>query len=150
MYKFHASLHARPENAIPGMGHNFGGVKFATLDIPPDEVATPFAISFEQAVKNLSRLERMFIEGDGSFVWVSSQQNNTWQIDGNLYDRKDKLWYVDLKGTCPTAEWDRLLAAFGWPQTAVVFQVVQAAVFLAETEFRRLAETMSNDEWQRQ
>jgi hypothetical protein len=62
-----------------------------------------------------------------------------WQIDGNLIDRGDSLAYVELKGRCPKEQFDRLLAAFGWPQAALSFQLPQRGLLLSEAEFRQLA-----------
>ena len=64
-----------------------------------------------------------------------------WQIDGNLFDRAGRLLFVDLKGSCPDDQLDRLLSAFGWPATPVMFQLVREAVFLDNAEFRRVAGT---------
>ncbi|MFM8494120.1 MAG: hypothetical protein ACKOEM_01155, partial [Planctomycetia bacterium] len=50
-----------------------------------------------------------------------------------------RVLLVDLKGSCPPDALDRLLAAFGWPAEAVMFQLVQPAVFLDEPTFRRHA-----------
>ena len=87
----------------------------------------------------LAGLERMYCEPDGSFVWVSSQADRLWQVDGNLYDRAERLLFVDVRGTCPAEEFDRLLQCLGWPETAVMFQLVREAVLLGEDEFRRWA-----------
>jgi hypothetical protein len=46
---------------------------------------------------------------------------------------------VDLKGSCPAAEFDRLLAAFGWPDQPLVMELVRPAVVLDEPTFRRHA-----------
>ena len=81
----------------------------------------------------------MYCEPDGSFVWVSSQGEPAWQVDGNLYDHNERLLFVDLKGTCPPREFDRFLAALGWPRTKLMFQLTREAVFLDEAEFRRLS-----------
>jgi hypothetical protein len=82
----------------------------------------------------------MFVEPDGSFVWASSQNSAPWQVDGNLHDRDELLLFVDIKGSCPQAEFDRLLMALGWPQNRVMFQLTRQAVFLDESEFRRYAQ----------
>ena len=87
----------------------------------------------------LAGLERMYCEPDGSFVWVSSQADRLWQVDGNLYDRAERLLFVDVRGTCPTEEFNRLLRCLGWPETAVMFQLVREAVLLGEEEFRKWA-----------
>ena len=57
----------------------------------------------------------MFCEPDGSFVWVSSQGEPAWQLDGNLYDRNSRLLFVDLKGTCPRGAFDQLMTASDGP-----------------------------------
>jgi hypothetical protein len=137
-YTFHASLHARPEGPIDTGVFERDGQTFQTLLLPATELATPFALSFEAASAALALLERMFIELDGSFVWVSSRAvEPPWQVEGVLYDRHEKLLFVDLKGTCPDVEFDRLLAAVGWPATPLVFQLTREAVLLDEAEFRR-------------
>ena len=100
---------------------------------------TTMACSFEVARECLAGLERMFSEPDGSFVWVSPQGDPVWQVDGNLYDRNERLLFVDAKGSCPPEEFDRLLTALGWPATKLMFQLTREAVFLDEAEFRRHA-----------
>jgi hypothetical protein len=81
----------------------------------------------------------MFFEPDGSFVWTSPSNEPAWQVDGNLFDRNGRVLFVDLKGSCPGDQFDRLLSALGWPATPLVFQLVREAVFLDEAEFRRYA-----------
>jgi hypothetical protein len=86
----------------------------------------------------------MLVEPDGSFVWVSSSARKAsdqvqWQLDGNLFDRNGRLLMVDVKGSCPEADFDRLLASLGWPVTPVMFELAREAVFLDETSFRQYA-----------
>lgn len=101
--------------------------------------SSTFDCTFETAAAGLAELERMFCEPDGSFVWVSSQGEPVWQVDGNLYDKEQRLRFVDVKGSCPDAALDRLLTALGWPATPVIFQLLREAVFLDEAAFRRYA-----------
>lgn len=103
-----------------------------------EQPAVLFDRTFEQVADALSLLPRMFVEPDGSFVWVSAG-GPAWQLDGMLYDGAGRLWYVELKGRFPEAEFDRLLAALGWPQTSICFQLVREAVWLDEQAFRRHA-----------
>jgi hypothetical protein len=49
------------------------------------------------------------------------------------------LLYAELRGYCPDAALDHLLAALGWPETPLIFQLIRHAVFLDEAEFRRYA-----------
>jgi hypothetical protein len=142
-YTFYVTVHARPAGAAAGPTIAVGGQSLATLGVLPEELATTtFADSFETTVARLAQLERMFCEPDGSFVWVGSQKETPWQVDGNLYDRNGRLLFVDLKGNCPREAFDRLLTALGWPATAVMFQLTREAVFLDEAEFRRFAAVM--------
>ncbi|HET6883523.1 MAG TPA: hypothetical protein VFI31_25450 [Pirellulales bacterium] len=97
-----------------------------------------FTCTFEDASDALAALPRMFIEPDGAFVWVSSNEP-AWQLDGVLYDGAESLWYVELKGRCREADFDRFLRALGWPQTLVAFQLVREAEWLNERDFRRYA-----------
>jgi hypothetical protein len=146
MLAFHVSVHARPAEAVLNTSPTLAdGQPMQTLAVSIEQLATPFAASFEQAGEALANLPRLFFEPDGSFVWVSARGEAAWQVDGNLFDRAGRLQFVDLKGSCPAEEFDRLLGAFGWPTTTVIFQLVRAAVFLEEAEFRRVAaEKMPN------
>jgi hypothetical protein len=140
MYSFNVTLHARsPQVARGGGSIAIAGRKYPTLDVPQRALSTGFLLSFEEAAAALARLPRMYVEPDGSFVWVSSAGEHSWQVDGVLYDRDGRLLFVDLNGTCPPADFDRLLSGCGWPQTEVMFQLTRAAVFVDEATFRDLA-----------
>jgi hypothetical protein len=140
MYHFHASIHARPDDCQPGPSFTDAGGGFATCTFSPEWLGrSTLARSFEEVAADLARLERMYVEPDGSFVWVSSRREASWQVDGNLYDHQERVRLVDVKGSCPIERFDELLAALGWPRTQLVFQLVRAAIFLDEAEFRRWA-----------
>jgi hypothetical protein len=142
LYSFCATIHAMPADASPGPGVALSGGTFQALQIAPVVLArSEFACDFETALDRLALLERMYCEPDGSFVWASPQGMPAWQVDGNLYDRQERLSYVELAGRCPPPQFDQLLAALGWPQTALVFQLRREAVVLDECEFRRYAAT---------
>ncbi|MFM9066782.1 MAG: hypothetical protein ACKOUR_05540 [Planctomycetota bacterium] len=103
----------------------------------------------------------MYLEPDGSFVWVGEADQagagdessdggfkpsspSRWQVDGNLYDLHGRLLYIELKGHCPPAMFDQLLSACGWPRQAVLFQLLREAIYLSETDFRRWALTRAD------
>lgn len=96
-------------------------------------------LTFDGALANLSRLPRMFIEPDGSFVWTGTADGQPWQVDGNLVDQGIVLSYVELKGRCLEGQFDQLLAALGWPEQPLTFQLPQRGIFLAEPQFRAAA-----------
>jgi len=140
MYSFYVTVHAQPAGATVGPEIELAGRTIRTLHVVPQELSTTtFACSFEVTRERLARLDRMFCESDGSFVWVSSQGEPAWQVDGNLYDRNERLLFVDLKGSCPQQQFDRVLTALGWPETKLMFQLTREAAFLDEAEFRRYA-----------
>ena len=140
MYSFFITVHAQPDAAQLGPRVELAGRTFSSLAIGSEQLSTtPLSVSFEDAAERLGRLERMYCELDGSFVWVSSQGEPSWQIDGNLYDRDGRLLFVDLKGTCPPAQFNTFLTALGWPATKLMFQLTREAIFLGEAEFRRHA-----------
>lgn len=135
---FHAMAHVRPAEAVPGPLLEVEGDSVRTLQLPARS-DRPFEISFESAAAALAGLDRLFLEPDGAFVWVSPAGGPDWQLDGMLYDRGGHLLYVELKGNCDEPAFDRFLSAIGWPRTPVMFQLARAAVFLDEAEFRRYA-----------
>lgn len=146
MYSFYVTIHAQPADATVGSHVALGGRTLRTLCLAPEALSTTtMDCSFETARQRLEQLERMFCEPDGSLVWVSPQGDPAWQVDGNLYDRNERLLFVDLKGTCPPDAFDQFLAALGWPETKLMFQLTREAIFLDEAEFRRYAQGVSSD-----
>jgi hypothetical protein len=144
MFSFHIAVHARSPEVAVGPEIVLRDVKLQTLSDSPAALTAPWPVTFEQAGEDLSKLERLYFEPDGSFVWVSGQGEPKWQVDGNLFDRDGRLLFVDLKGSCPSEQFDQLLKAFGWPATAVMCQLLREAVFLDEAEFRRFAEIQAS------
>ncbi|HEY2412367.1 MAG TPA: hypothetical protein VGI40_09005 [Pirellulaceae bacterium] len=105
-----------------------------------EAIATSLAVTFDDALAALQRLDRMFIEPDGSFVWTDGAgDGQAWQVDGNLIDRGDCLAYVELKGRCPELQLNQILSAIGWPDAALAFELTRRGVVVDEVEFRRLA-----------
>lgn len=141
LYTFEISLHRRPtEGLTAGGAHTDAWGTWPTVTAPHEVLARPLAISFDAAIDRLGRLERMYAEPDGAFVWVSPREGLCWQVDGNVFDREGRVVLVDMKGDCPPADFDRLLACFGWPAEPLLFQLVRPAVFLEDPIFRRHAE----------
>jgi len=138
IYAFDITLHHRGD-AVPGPVHGDDRGRWPTLDLPREQLVVPIAMPFDDAMQRLSALERMFVEPDGSFVWVSPREGPSWQVDGNAFERDGRVQLVDLKWSCPPEAFDRLLAAFGWPHEPIMMQLVRAAVLLDEETFRRHA-----------
>lgn len=111
-------------------------ISILPISAAADDPRPMFDRTFEEVSEALGKLPRMFVEPDGSFVWVSGGQP-AWQIDGLLYDGAGRLWYMELKGRCPQEEFDQLLAALGWPARPVVVQLVREGALLTDEAFRR-------------
>jgi hypothetical protein len=144
LYAFEITLQARPAEATAGAALTDAWGTWPTLEVPKAALATPLAVGFDAALERLGAIERLYAEPDGSFVWACSRSaepadTGFWQVDGNAAERDGRLLLVDLKGSCPAAEFDRLLEAFGWPEQPVMMQLVRAAAFLDEATFRRHA-----------
>ncbi|MFM7520434.1 MAG: hypothetical protein ACKO9B_08195 [Planctomycetota bacterium] len=143
-YAFEVSLHAASGNAAPGDVLTDAWGTWPTIVVPREALAQPMEIRFDEALERLGALERLFVEPDGSFVWSSprsgiSKPSFWWQVDGNAFERAGRVLLVDLKGSCPATEFDRVLTALGWPTQAVMVQLVRPALFLDEATFRRHA-----------
>jgi hypothetical protein len=105
-----------------------------------DAASRPLSVTFDQALSVLEQLDRMFIEPDGSFVWMGgASDSDRWQVDGNLIDRGDCLAYVELKGSCPELQLNQILSALGWPNEPLAFELTRRGVVIDEEEFRRMA-----------
>ncbi|MCA9247738.1 MAG: hypothetical protein KDA42_11495 [Planctomycetales bacterium] len=139
MHAFQASVYVRPAECQTGGPVDVEGREVQTLDVDQHSLGLPFAISFEELLDIFEQFPRMFAEPDGSFVWRGESPAGDWQLDGQLFDRHGRLLYVELSGTIDRERFETLLAALGWPQTALVFQLTRAAVLLEVHEFRSYA-----------
>ena len=138
MYAFECSLHALPDNEVPVSGEPLTDScgQWLTLLIAQDQLVTPLPIGFDDVLKQLNTLPRLYAEPDGSFVWTSPHENIRWQVNGNLYERNDRVLFVELKGSCPASEFDQLLACFLQDEKACVVQLTRPAVFVTPEIFR--------------
>jgi hypothetical protein len=95
-------------------------------------------VTFEQAAERLERLPRLHLEPDGWFAWNSAADERRWEVAGQIHDRGPRVGHVEIKleGVVPPMELDRLLAAFGWPESRLAFQLVREGVVVDEAGFR--------------
>ena len=142
---FHITIHTLPERPPNRKAMKIDDRSVESLQIDSKDSTQQLEKSFEQAASALEELPRMFFEPDGSFVWVSSLETIPWQLDGCLYDRQNRLQYVELKGTCPREIFQQLLVAIGCVPARAMFQLVRQAVFLDEENFLSLCHTSSTD-----
>jgi hypothetical protein len=95
-----------------------------------------FPTTFEETAAALSRLDRLFFEPDGSFVWTDGRGS---QLDGTVFDRDEHVVWVDARGVCPSDVLNHVLSSVGWPGTPIRFEMVRQGRFLDDLEFRRTA-----------
>jgi hypothetical protein len=134
---FHISLHARPEGFFRDELSQIAGRSIRQIVLPVAAMTRPLPITFEVAVEKLGSLPRLYVEPDGSFVWVSGGSDDLWQLDGMLWDRGEALQYVELKGYCSQAAWQQLIATLPVDTGMLLVQLIEHAVYLSESEFRR-------------
>ena len=136
LYSFYVIAQTKPAVAAAGPSVRIGDHDIPTLMVPRSALGKPFAVSFEEVAEKLTRLERMDFEPDGYFLWSGATGQDRWQVDGHLYDRAQRLLMVSLKGSCPPERFDKLLTAIGWPDTPLMFELVQEDVYVDEAGFR--------------
>ena len=113
------------------------GRQWSAVSLSSSDLTLPLPRSFEEVLSLLEQLPRMFVEPDGSFVWVSGSTDSPWQVDGQLHDGSTGLNSVELKGTIPSDAWDQLLGCVGEPEVQLVIQLPREGVFMTDSEFRR-------------
>ena len=141
MPPFHVTLHAAPADdsdlleRLPPI--EVDERRIAPMGLRSDQLQRPFTVSFEEAAERLGRLERLYFEPDGSFVWVgaASGDRSAWQLDGVLYDRAGRLQYVELKGTCPPDAFAELLRALDVSRRPIIVQLVRQALYVDAREW---------------
>jgi len=89
----------------------------------------PIPADFESIAENLQKVERLYFEMDGSFIWTGEDGEFRWQLDGMLYDAAGVIQYVDIQGWCPLREWLSLLNTIAdqadWDQRWTVVRLPQ-------------------------
>ena len=74
MYTFEVRIQRRPVEAVDGDCLTLRGGSHRTLGVRPAMLAAAvLPVTFEQAETALAALPRLFIEPDGSFVWVGER-----------------------------------------------------------------------------
>ncbi len=140
-YTFDIALHPGPHEAAAGPPHDDAWGRWPTRT---QRLAGPAPLGpdFEACLARLTALPRMFVEPDGALLWTGTDttgDGRPWQVDGTAWECAGRLLRIDLKGSCPTAAFDALLAACGWPTTPFVVELVRPAVLLEIETFRRHA-----------
>ena len=131
---FHVVIHPAPAGDLIREVLEIDGRCLETLKV--GEITEMFDCSFDDVAQAFDQLPRLFLEPDGSFVWVIESDGDRYQLDGGLIDNGIRMLNVELKGICNQLILDRLLHAIGWPKQRLLFQLIQYGVYIAEDEFR--------------
>ena len=134
---FHTIVHAVSEGVLVSAENSvdIDGSSLSCLSGPLETAG--FAMSYEQLSERFESIERMFLEPDGSFVWVVEENGRRDQLDGLIVDDGQRVLTVEAKGTASKEMFDRMLETLGWPGQAVVIQLVNHGVYVREPEFRQ-------------
>ncbi len=136
MLSFEISIHPRPPSPRAATAHADRLGEWPTLVMTREDAAVPMDVAGDDCLAALARLDRAFVEPDGSFVWRGGQGGRDWQVDGSIHERNGRVLLAELKGHCPEPEFDRLLSALGWPGRSIVVQLLREGVWLDEKTFR--------------
>ena len=82
-----------------------GGERYASC-VPPAGLAAPLAVTFEQAAEALAQRRGCSSSWTVPLVGAEKEETRDWQLDGNLQDRNERLLLVDVKGTCPSNQFE--------------------------------------------
>lgn len=138
MRTFHAIVHALPEPQPVERLAVIGEDTIRALELLPHQLHHAWPIDFNTAFDRLERLHRMFIELDGSWVWVGeTDEKVAWQMDGLLNDSPQGLMTVEIKGSISEAGWNEFRKQLATAESALAFQLVQEGVYISEAEFTR-------------
>ena len=142
LLKLHANVFHEPLAAIDGPNVELRGQSLPTLlsqtGGPPEFVAT-LPVTFEVMQQSLQELPRADTEPDGFFLITGHEESFFWRLNGHMHEHQGQMHRVELNGECPAATLDAVLRTMGWPEAAVVFQLVHEGVTLREPELRRWA-----------
>lgn len=137
--RFDVTLHPLPDGVIGGPPLSDAWGTWPTIELPQEAAGLVMSGDFDAALGRLAALDRLYVEPDGSFVWVGPGGEGRWQVDGNAYERQGKVLNIEVKGACPEDVLDAFLAVWGWPDEPLAVQLVRAGVFVDVPTFRRHA-----------
>ena len=67
---WHITLHAHPERELQQVPVMIKGRDVLRLELPSQWLTRPTSLSFDTVLAKLEQLPRLYIEPDGSFIWI--------------------------------------------------------------------------------
>lgn len=106
--------------------------------VSPDEsnaALRGFGMSYEQVEEELSKISRLHIELDGSFVWVSAADVSH-KVNGQITDDGKQVMYIEFRGVATAEEIEPILAPLKSDQHELKFQMLPGGEVLNEPQFK--------------
>ena len=128
----HAVIHALGETGFAWDTTDVDGRSIKIIDLPATAFQQPLATSFDDALEALAALPRLFIEPDGSFIWLGEEGPQQWKLDGQLNDSPYGLMTIELKisGAAPWPGVETVLRILKWPSCPIAFELVRKGVYV--------------------
>ena len=94
-----------------------------------------FGMSYEHVEAELSKISRLHIELDGSFVWVSATDVSH-KVNGQITDDGKQVMYIEFRGIATAAEIEPILAPLKSDRHELTFQMLPGGEILNESQFK--------------
>lgn len=142
MKSFHAIIRplgdTRLDNSLPGTWGSEAVTVWCVAEDAPGLESQSFDFDYETLASKLAEIPRLYIEPDGSFVWVSSEDESR-RISGQITDDGSRVCYLELRGLCLWSDLTTvLLSSLGWPATTLAFQLMPESLLVTEDQFREV------------
>lgn len=135
---WHIAVYPSLPHAVPTQSAIVDGQTGQALQIETKELNKTFDVSFDELFETLQNFERLFIELDGSFVWRGTSDDSPWQIDGIVFEKDDRVWYVELKGYCDHQSFNNLVSCLAGNESSFIVQSITEGTVVSGREFIRL------------
>ena len=136
--RWHIAVYPSLPQEVPTQAAIVDGQTVEALQIEARELNKTFDVSFDKLFESLQEFERLFIELDGSFVWRGTSDDSRWQIDGVVFEKDDRVWYVELKGYCDHQSFNKLVCCLAGNESSCIVQSITEGTVVSGREFIRL------------
>lgn len=138
---FHVQLYCASSAQSEDSGSNFDYQgAMLTRAIPPQGMGF-FGCSFEQWMHKMLQRPGVYAEGDGSWSWTAQEKNErgapVWRMEGMIYDRDGKVFYVDVQGQCTADAWRDMVEALQARDERLSICLAELGVWVSASGFEQ-------------
>ena len=130
-------IQSRPDSAEAGPTSQILGQPIPTLMIPESDRGQPLRVAFDDVARCLIAEPGVYWEPDGTFSWIDSGPSRC-RLLGQLADGGEQLQHVEIRGIPSARQLDRLIDLMRG-DGGLMFQLVEAGVYVEESALRQLA-----------